>query len=279
MAIQIRNSRIRLSQGLLFWREVGTGPTVVFLHGAWADGEEWSPVLEHLGQQFHCIVPDCLGFGESDQPRKFHYSIELEVELLAEFLNTLGLRSVYLVGHSLGGWIAATYALRYPDQVKALVLVNPEGIEVRNQRSRWRTERWLSSPVPVRVWLLQLLRPLLNAMGRRDQVNHRLRQRRTLKQSTAACQLLFRRRASEIQAELVGDRILSLDTPMLLMQSQSCDADLMAIARGYAQAPGATTHVIPDTDTDILLTHAAEVAYQVGDFVEAQEYSEVSSLR
>jgi pimeloyl-ACP methyl ester carboxylesterase len=275
MALPIRNSRIRLSQGLLFWREVGAGATVVFLHGAWTDSDEWLPLLEHLGKPFHCIAPDLLGFGESDRPKKCHYSIELEVDVLSELLDTLGVRSCYLVGHSLGGWIAASYALRYPEQVKGMVLINPEGVEVRSRRSRWRTERWLTSPIPLQAWLLQLFRPLLNVMGKGEGITQRLRQRRHLLRSAAACQLLFRRRAAELQAELMGDRIAWFKMPLLLLQSQTCDAELMAIAGAYAQAPLAMAQVIPSTDVDLLHTHAVAVAQRVSEFVQTHERSSV----
>lgn len=277
MALPIRNSRIRLSQGLLFWREVGTGTTVVFLHGAWSDSDEWLPLFEHLGKTFHCVAPDLLGFGESDRPKKCHYSVELEVEILTEFLDTLGVRSCYLVGHSLGGWVAASYALRHPEPVRGIVLLNPEGIDIRSRRSRWSTERWLTSPLPLRVWLMQLLRPLLNAMGRGEELTQLLRRRRQLLSASAACQLLFRRRTAELQSELVGDRIGWLKMPLLLLQSQVCDPELMAIARDYAQAPFAVAEVIPNADLTLLHTHDAEVAQHIDQFVQAHEHSNLSN--
>ncbi|MER3588832.1 MAG: alpha/beta hydrolase, partial [Mastigocladus sp. ERB_26_1] len=43
-----RNSRRKLSQGLLFWREIGNGIPVVFLHGAWNDSSEWVAIMESL---------------------------------------------------------------------------------------------------------------------------------------------------------------------------------------------------------------------------------------
>jgi pimeloyl-ACP methyl ester carboxylesterase len=270
MALPIRNSRIRLSQGRLFWREVGTGTTVVLLHSAWEDSEEWLSVLEQLGGMHHCLVPDCLGFGESDRP-KIHYSIDQQVESLTEFLDTLGTRSVYLVGHSLGGWIAASYALRYPDRVRGLVLIHPEGVEVHSGRSRWQTERWLTSPIPLRVWGLQLLRPLLKLMGCQEQVTQWLRQRRQLLRSPVACQLLFRRRTAEIQGELLGDRLFELKMPLLLLQSQICDGNQMAIAAAYAQAPFATVHELPGSATEVLHIHGLEIARQIEKFIQSQE--------
>jgi haloalkane dehalogenase len=80
-----RNSRIKLPQGLLFWREVGEGMPIIFLHGAWNDSSQWLKVMELLSQDAHCLAPDLLGFGESDRPN-IHYSIDLQVDCLAKFL-------------------------------------------------------------------------------------------------------------------------------------------------------------------------------------------------
>ncbi|MFN7658910.1 MAG: alpha/beta fold hydrolase, partial [Dolichospermum sp.] len=58
MNILFRNSRRKLSQGVLLWREVGNGIPVVFLHGAWNDGSEWVSTMELLGAGIHCFALD-----------------------------------------------------------------------------------------------------------------------------------------------------------------------------------------------------------------------------
>lgn len=115
MNILFRNSRRKLSQGVLFWREVATGIPAIFLHGAWNDGSEWVSVMELLANDIHCFTPDLLGFGESAHPN-VHHTIDLQVECLADFIEALKLEKVYLVGNSLGGWIAASYTLKYPEK-------------------------------------------------------------------------------------------------------------------------------------------------------------------
>ena len=102
----LRNSRVKLPLGHIFWREIGQGPSLVFLHGSWDDSSQWLPTIEHLSPYYQCFAPDLLGFGDSERPN-VHYSIDLEVECLAQYLDTLKLREVYLIGHSVGGWVAA----------------------------------------------------------------------------------------------------------------------------------------------------------------------------
>ena len=129
-----RNSRIKLSQGLLFWPEVGEGEPIVFLHEAWYDSSQWLPFMDLLGGSFHCIAPDLLGFGESELPNVHHSA--LQVECLGELLQVLKLEKVHLVGASLGAWIAASYAIQYPDRVSSLVLLAPEGVATEGYQKR-----------------------------------------------------------------------------------------------------------------------------------------------
>ena len=145
MPLPLRNARIRLTQGQIFWREVGQD-TIVFLHGAWEDSSQWVPLIERLSAEYHCLVPDLLGFGESERPG-VHYSIGLEVACLAEHLEALKLRRVYLVGHSLGGWIAMSYALKYQEQVEGVVLLAPEGVQAEGLGRRWWQAKLLRLPM------------------------------------------------------------------------------------------------------------------------------------
>ena len=159
-----RNSRRKLSQGLLFWREVGNGVPVVFLHGAWCDSSEWVSTMEFMSRDFHCFAPDLLGFGESEYP-DIHHVIDIHVDCLAEFLQALKLDKVYLVGHSLGAWIAASCALKYPEKFKGLVLLSPEGVEIDGLQKRWQKMRGLIKASSFKFRLLKIFRPLAKLFG------------------------------------------------------------------------------------------------------------------
>lgn len=265
MPLPIRNLRMRLSQGHLFWREVGQGKAVIFLHGAWDDGNQWLPVMELLSQRYHCIAPDLLGFGESERP-KLHYSIELQVECLSELLDTLKLRQVYLVGESVGAWIAASYALRLPDQVKGLVLLSPEGIPAATDR--WHWQRWLTRQPPILYWGLRSLLPLARLFKQSAGIEQLLQLRRQLYRSPTACKLLFRRRQSEIQAELLHpDRLQWLKLPILLLQDQT-EVNSIAFQAFVNQAPQARLYQLPEVSWGMSTTIAAEVALQIDEFVQ-----------
>lgn len=234
MNLPLRNSRIKLPLGQVFWREVGRGPLLVFLHGSWSDGSQWLSVIDPLSQEYHCFALDLLGFGESEQP-KLHYSIQSEVECLLQYLEALNLPQVYLIGHSLGGWIAASYALKHPERVSGLVLIAPEGVQTDQYWSNWRQTRWLIGHPPIAYILLRSLYPLARLIGRHKAIEKAVKWRQQLLSSSTACKLLFRRRRAEIQAELLQDQLEYLETPTLILQGGKDNANAIASAQAYAE--------------------------------------------
>lgn len=269
MTPPLRNSRLKLSQGKIFWREVGKGPTVVFLHGSWCDGNQWIPVIELLGLEHHCLAPDLLGFGESDRP-DVHYSIEFQLEYLTEYLDALNLKQVYLVGYSLGGWIAASYALKHIERVAGVVLIAPEGVEVKGVSRNWWWRRWLMERPNAVEWVLRSLQKLAKYkfLGLIEKIRRLLKPVELMLESPAACQLLFQRHRAEIQAELLQEQLSWLKTPVLILQGERDTAAAKALCQTYADlAPLAELKVISDGGNDLPEQLPEEVAQQIRKFV------------
>lgn len=268
MAPPLRNVRRQLSQGRIFWREVGhQGPTLIFLHGSWQTSSQWLPLLEQLGDTHHCFAPDLLGFGDSEHP-KVSYSIELETECLAELVEALHLRDVYLVGHSLGGWIAASYGLKYLDRVKGLILIAPEGVETQNLRGRWRWARWLVGNPPLLAWAMQVLAPLAKLFGLSKAIARAHQLRRRLLASPTACRLLFKRRRAEIESELLQEQLDWLKVPALILQGDDGTNEAARLSQAYASAlPKADLKVLAGSEEDLPEACADPVASLITMFV------------
>ena len=265
MVLPLRNARIRLSQGQIFWREVGQGCPIVFLHGSWEDSGQWLPVIEQLSAEYHCFAPDLLGFGESEQPN-IHYAIDLEVACLAEHLEALRLRRVYLVGHSLGGWIAASYALKYLDRVEGVILLAPEGVEVDGLRRRWWQAKLLKLGVVGGV--LRSLHSLRKALKLRSP-EPLLQRRRQLLDFPVACKLLFQRRRAEIRAEQLQEQLKWLKVPVLVLQGKQDTHAAKLLNQAYAQrSPNAELQQLPSTSSQLLETQPDAVAQAIRGFVE-----------
>ncbi len=107
--------------------QAGSGEPLVVLHGA-GIVEGFDPFLA-LADRVRVIVPTLPGFGETDLDPPVSSVVQV-VDHTVTVLDALGLGSMVLVGHSLGGWIAASLAARHPDRVRALVLVAPYGLDV-----------------------------------------------------------------------------------------------------------------------------------------------------
>src|SRR5205807_2727854 len=119
-------------QAIHYW-DVGSGPVVVLVHGLGSRKEDWLPVLEPLGQKYRLLVPDQIGFGESDKPL-LDYSVQTYVDFLNEFLRQLKVEKASLVGESLGGWIAGLYVAEIGGgahliPVEKVVLVDAAGLK------------------------------------------------------------------------------------------------------------------------------------------------------
>jgi pimeloyl-ACP methyl ester carboxylesterase len=231
------SSRIKLSAGQIFWHEAGADrrPVVIFLHGSWHDNTQWSSAIEILSQNFQCLAIDLLGFGNSTA-LKTPSTIETEVDCLHEFLTTLKLRQVYLVGHSLGAWIAVSYALKYPDSVTGIVAISPEGFSLKNwQQYHFPTKLVISNSVLFKVWLkgLQLITSIADGARplEKSQTYWRL-----LDKFPTTCKLLFQRSTREIRRELVADRLDRFSLPFLILQPDTAKPIIIEQSQAYARA-------------------------------------------
>jgi 2-hydroxymuconate-semialdehyde hydrolase len=110
-------------------------PALLFLHGSGPGvtaASNWREVIEGLGDTYHCVAPDILGFGDSShpdpQPQGFTAQAEVRIEALLELVDVLGLRKVVLVGNSMGGMYALRIAQLRPDLVGKIVLMGSGGM-------------------------------------------------------------------------------------------------------------------------------------------------------
>ncbi|MBD2664145.1 alpha/beta fold hydrolase [Richelia sinica] len=267
MGFLFRNSRMKLSQGLLFWQEVGEGIPIVFLHGAWHDSSQWVGVMKLLSQHFHCFAPDLLGFGESENPN-IHHSIDLQVECLRELLQALKLEKVYLVGNSLGGWIAASYTLKYPEEVYGLVLLAPEGVRVEGEEKFWQKRQRLFNYSQFMVKLLRLLSPVLKLFGWNEKITEDLQLRKTLLEYPTACNLLFNRQQAEIKAELLDNYLGKISVPTLILQGGKDIKNNIDKSNIYARfIPQSNLKIIAHVGDILPDTCSSLVAEDIQDFV------------
>jgi len=111
--------------------------TVLFIHGLGSYLKFWRYQLDAFAQQgYRVLAVDLPGYGKSDKPASFPYSMEAMGDAAHELAQKLGANKPILVGHSMGGQTSLSYALRYPEDVKAVVLTSPAGFETFSAREK-----------------------------------------------------------------------------------------------------------------------------------------------
>ncbi|TFI46116.1 alpha/beta fold hydrolase [Diaphorobacter sp. DS2] len=109
----------------------GQGAPVLLIHGsgpgvsAWAN---WRLVMPALAQNARVIAPDMVGFGYSERPQGFVYSMDAWVRQAVGLLDALGIERTDLVGNSFGGGLSLALAIRHPERVRRLVLMGSVGV-------------------------------------------------------------------------------------------------------------------------------------------------------
>ncbi len=125
----------------LYYNIYGSGPPLIFIHGLGMDQSMWDLQIPQFAPHYQVILYDLRGHGASESP-PHPYSIELFADDLHLFLRFLGLKKAIILGLSLGGRILLKFALKYPEESKALILCDAqsETPEESKQRFQWLAE-------------------------------------------------------------------------------------------------------------------------------------------
>ncbi len=115
-------SSITTDQGIVHYEVYGRGRPVILLHGWLGSWGLWHDTMAYLGQYYRTYALDFWGFGESGKKRDT-YDVEDFVSLVDQFMEQLGIVTAPLVGHSMGGTVSLSVAMRYPTRVRKVVVV------------------------------------------------------------------------------------------------------------------------------------------------------------
>ncbi|MDT3694824.1 MAG: alpha/beta hydrolase [Ignavibacterium sp.] len=108
--------------------EGSSSDVLLFIHGLGSYLKAWDRNITVLKNSFRCIAVDLPGYGKSS--KQIHNgTVEFYREFLNEFIKILDLHNITLVGHSMGGQIALSYVINFPDIIKKLILAAPAGFE------------------------------------------------------------------------------------------------------------------------------------------------------
>jgi len=244
----------------LRYYDLGSGPPLILIHGIGGDADEWALCIEALSARHRVLALDLLGFGRSDKPA-IEYGIAVFVEVLDHFLRELDIPRAALVGNSLGGWIAAAFALHFPERVNKLALVDTAGV--------WTGPTDL--PFDPRVSTHAHMRDIMEqvfydkSLATNELVDLAYRQHLERGDGYTIDRLLQNLRAGQ---ERLDDTISQLTMPVLLIWGEEDDLIPVENARRIHQLiPGSRLEIIPQCGHLPALEKPAEFVRLVTDFL------------
>ena len=237
--------RIEVGGLTIAYRQAGSGPTLVLLHGAFEDSRVWIRQMEDLSDEFTVIALDAPGFGASDDPPPTWTTADYGNHL-ADVLDALGLDRPTLVGQSFGTVYALALCRQRPQAVGALVLISAYAgwagslSAEETERRLQQTERDLTAPVEqtIEKWRPTLLTPTAPP----DVVELVATMMRDFRPTG------IRPAVTALGAVDLRDVLATITVPTLLIYG---DADVRSpadvVGRDmHARIPGSTLVVIPD---------------------------------
>lgn len=136
---------LALDSGLMHYIDEGEGEPIVFIHGTPTWSFLWRQQVKSLSRNYRCIAPDHVGFGLSVKPADFEYTPEAHARNLEQLIQHLQLKNITMVVHDFGGPIGLHYALKYPENVKNLVILNSWMWSLEDEKPMMKASQFMSS--------------------------------------------------------------------------------------------------------------------------------------
>lgn len=136
--------QININQRNITYYEKGEGEVIILLHGWPQTSYVWRNIIPDLSEKFRVFAIDLPGLGKSAPAKK--YDTKSIAFLLDEIVATLNITKFHLVGHDIGGWIAAAYAIYFEERLRTLTildagipgLMNPQVFQPENANKIWQ---------------------------------------------------------------------------------------------------------------------------------------------
>ncbi len=227
---------------IIHYRDEGTGPTLLLLHGVASSLHTWDDWVKRLSSDYRIIRVDLPGHGlTGNDPSVERYEIAYMVDKLEKFLNKLSIDEVYLAGNSLGGYIAWNYALHRPDRVKKMILSDSAGFPqdmpfIMNFAALPGIGEIAGHMMPKFIIDMNVSA----AFGDGDKVTDKLQQRYfdlTMRQGNReALVKVFRTMKEQSANPHLGDRVKEIKVPTLLMWGDQDEWVPLEIMQQFEQA-------------------------------------------
>jgi len=116
------------NQHQIFYQETGSGETLLLIHGFPTASWDWNKIWNSLEEKYHLVAPDLIGFGFSDKPKKYNYSIMDQADLIEDFLEKKKIKRAHILAHDYGDTVLQEVLARFIDRKNA----GKEGLEIQS---------------------------------------------------------------------------------------------------------------------------------------------------
>ena len=124
----LTKKEIKIDDHNVVYLEGGKGPTILLLHGYTGSKDNWTRFAVYLTKDYHVVIPDIPGYGESSMIEKDSYDLSNQMSRLHKFAQAVELKKFHVAGNSMGGFFAGIYAVRYPDEIISVGLFDAAGV-------------------------------------------------------------------------------------------------------------------------------------------------------
>ena len=126
---ELTKKEIKIDDHNIVYLEGGKGPTILLLHGYTGIKDNWTMFAAYLTKSYHVVIPDIPGYGESSMIEEDSYDLTNQMLRLHKFAQAIEMKKFHIAGNSMGGFLAGTYAVRYPDEIISLGLFDAAGVK------------------------------------------------------------------------------------------------------------------------------------------------------
>ena len=131
----------------LHYIDEGLGEVLLFVHGTPSWSFEFRNVIKYLSKKYRCIALDHIGFGLSDKPAGYDYSIQNHTATLLKLINHLQLNQFTMLVHDFGGIIGLAAAEQIPDKISKLIILNTWCRSIQDEPEYKKMKGILGSPL------------------------------------------------------------------------------------------------------------------------------------
>jgi pimeloyl-ACP methyl ester carboxylesterase len=257
----------------LYYREIGSGPPVVMLHGAGPGADGWGNFrtnVDRLSARHRLILPDLPRFGRSDKPHTERPRLDFLSSVMSAFLRSLGVERAHLIGNSLGGQAAMKLAIDHPEQVDRIVVIGSNAVS-----------RSVLAPMPTEA--VRQISEYYQGSGPSPERMRRLLESLVYDRTLVTTELVQERYEASIDPEIVAvnqaghwprqsldAELPSLGAPTLIVWGQDDRASPIEAALAMLRLiPDSRLHVFPRCGHWAQVEHAVEFDRIVLDFLAA----------